>query len=169
MSEFIIVPYSVFPVIYENQVQPEIGNLSAWLKYHDEVFLPLNKLFATSPNPAFEYIRNKLSINIEIVTEWERWGPCEVCGRPQGEGRRRKRGLCRLKLTSTNKVIYKYLEYFLCGKYEIVYKTVYVPFRMMRCFRVKSTILLSLAILLYISERNSKTKKPRRSHIYKCL
>lgn len=47
----------------------------------------------------YSYIRDELGINLEVVTEWEPWGPCEVCGKPQGAGRKGKRGLCRLKPT----------------------------------------------------------------------
>ncbi|KAK4886356.1 hypothetical protein RN001_002627 [Aquatica leii] len=86
--------------VFPNKITSETGNLSKWNTYHDEYFKPINKLFKTSNGDDFIYIRNNLSIGIELVTEWEGWGSCEVCGRAQGNAIRRKKGFCRLKLTS---------------------------------------------------------------------
>lgn len=76
----------------------ESGNLSAWLKYHDEHFRPINKILNESLGQEFVYLRNRLKINAELITQWDMWQPCEVCGRPNNEGIKRKTGYCRIKL-----------------------------------------------------------------------
>lgn len=66
--------------------------------YQKEYFHLLNTLFKESKGKDFEYLRESLRVSIEIITVWDEWGPCVVCGRPQGEGRREREGFCRLKI-----------------------------------------------------------------------
>ncbi|KAF5282032.1 hypothetical protein FQA39_LY00556 [Lamprigera yunnana] len=89
----------VIDAIFENETTPETGNLTKWRKYHDEYLNPVNTLFKTSTNKEFIYIRHNLSLSIEVVTEWESWGQCQVCGRPKNDSKREQKGTCRLKLT----------------------------------------------------------------------
>lgn len=60
---------------------------------------PLNKMLKESQGVEFKRVRDNLHLKFDVITEWEPWGICEVCGRPQGQGRRRKKGFCRLKIT----------------------------------------------------------------------
>lgn len=76
----------------------ETGNLSIWNQYHDDHFDPLNRLIKESVAVEYSYLRNDLQIQVEIVTNWDSWGACEVCGRAVGDGIRRKKGHCRLKI-----------------------------------------------------------------------
>lgn len=76
----------------------ETGNLTTWLKYRDDYIVPLNKMFRDSKGVEFTKLREKLQLKVNVMTEWESWGICEICGRPQGQGRRRRKGSCRLKM-----------------------------------------------------------------------
>lgn len=90
---------SMSPVVYENnETSFETGNLTAWRKYHEDFFAPINKMLKESKGVEFLRIRDVLRIEIEAVTEWDSWGICEICGRAQGQGRRRRKGFCRLKI-----------------------------------------------------------------------
>lgn len=90
----------------KNETKPEQGNLTDWRRYHNENFMPINKQFASSPSTDYVYLREELHLNVEVITEWEPWGPCEVCGRPQGAGKRRKKGFCRLKITPSEVIFF---------------------------------------------------------------
>lgn len=59
---------------------------------------PLNKMFRESQGVEFKRIREELHLQLEVVTEWEEWGICEICGRPQGQGKKHKKGFCRIKV-----------------------------------------------------------------------
>lgn len=76
----------------------EKGNLTDWRKYRGDYMMPLNKMFRESQGVEFKRIRNELKLKFEVFTEWEHWGICEICGRPQGQGKKRKKGFCRLKI-----------------------------------------------------------------------
>lgn len=91
-------------MVFENDTAAETGNLSIWRNYHDENFLPVNQLFLTSNSSDFFSVRENLMLKLELFTEWDNWGPCQVCGRPQGAGQRRKKGLCRIKLSAVDDV-----------------------------------------------------------------
>lgn len=80
----------------------ESGNLTAWAKYHDEYFSPINRLFSESKGLEFVYLRDHLKVSLEMITQWDIWGACEVCGRPNNEGIKKKQGYCRLKLTANS-------------------------------------------------------------------
>ncbi|XP_066258544.1 uncharacterized protein [Euwallacea similis] len=77
----------------------ERGLMTDWSIYHDNFFGPVNNLLKISEAPEFVYLREELKIHAELTTQWGSWGPCEACGRPQGDGRMTKTGLCRIKLT----------------------------------------------------------------------
>lgn len=83
---------------YSN-ISYETGNLTSWRKYREDYMAPLNKMFRESQGIEFKRVREDLKLKFEVVTEWDSWSICEVCGRPQGEGRKRKKGFCRLKIT----------------------------------------------------------------------
>lgn len=82
-----------------NITDVETGNLTAWTKYHDDYFPPINTLFKESQGTEFRRIREFLKLDFEIVTQWDPWGICQVCGRPKDEGLRKKKGFCRIKIT----------------------------------------------------------------------
>ncbi|KAF5282203.1 hypothetical protein FQR65_LT02900 [Abscondita terminalis] len=129
--------------IFENETTPETGNLSKWFVYHDEYFKPANNLFKTSMNNEFLYVRENLSVNVELVTEWTPWGPCEVCGRPQGNGIRQRKGLCRLKLNSNRNATFqnrKEDEIFFLDSYELSCKSL----TLFRLFPTISNLIKSL-------------------------
>lgn len=88
-------------VVFDNGTNPETGSMTKWRQYHEEYLEPVNQMFKKSQSEEVVYVREKLFLSIEVVTEWDHWGPCEVCGRPAGEGRRHKKGFCRIKLTQT--------------------------------------------------------------------
>lgn len=69
-----------------------------WRKYREDYMAPLNKMFKESKGTEFVRVREKLSLKLQVMTEWDPWGICELCGRPQGQGRRRKKGFCRVKI-----------------------------------------------------------------------
>lgn len=95
-------------MVYENiSIPTQTGNLTTWRKYHKEYFQPLNRMFADSLGEEFVAVREKLNLKIELMTDWEPWGICEVCGRPQGNGLRRKKGHCRLKIDQLNNNVRK--------------------------------------------------------------
>ncbi|XP_018568706.1 uncharacterized protein LOC108908986 [Anoplophora glabripennis] len=82
-----------------NVTEIETGNLTAWAKYHDDYFSSINALFKESHGVEFLRVREYLKLDLEIVTQWDQWGICQVCGRPKDEGIRKKKGYCRIKLT----------------------------------------------------------------------
>lgn len=95
----------------------EIGNLSTWRKYQKDYFFPVNKRFQESRGVEFVSIREKLQLSMELMTDWNPWGICEVCGRPQGHGRRRKKGFCRIKINPIDtRSVSCNREYFSCAK-----------------------------------------------------
>lgn len=81
-----------------SNISYEKGNLTAWRKYREDYMAPLNKMFRESQGEEFKRVRDKLLLKFEVMTEWDPWGICEVCGRPQGQGLKRKKGFCRLKI-----------------------------------------------------------------------
>ncbi|RZC34277.1 uncharacterized protein BDFB_006913, partial [Asbolus verrucosus] len=91
--------YLVDLIFQENVTSVETGNFTDWRKYYEEYFVPINALFSESQGAEFSYMRNSLNIEMEIVTQWQPWGICEVCGRPKNEGIRKKTGFCRIRLT----------------------------------------------------------------------
>lgn len=64
-------------------------------------------MFRDSQGEEFVALREKLNLNLDLTTDWEPWGICEVCGRPQGNGRKRKKGYCRLKINPLKKNVKK--------------------------------------------------------------
>ncbi|KAK9872138.1 hypothetical protein WA026_016192 [Henosepilachna vigintioctopunctata] len=44
---------------------------------------PINYLFKNSLSPEYVYIRENLKLSLELKSDWESWGPCEVCGRDE--------------------------------------------------------------------------------------
>nr|XP_023023209.1 uncharacterized protein LOC111511428 [Leptinotarsa decemlineata] len=95
--------YLVDLVFERNVTELESGNLTDWAKYHEEHFTPINKLFAESEGKEFVHLREHLKVSLEAISHWDPWGMCEVCGRANGEGVRKKRGRCRIKLTRTSR------------------------------------------------------------------
>ncbi|KAJ8955048.1 hypothetical protein NQ314_006926 [Rhamnusium bicolor] len=90
--------YLVDLVFDVNATEFETGNISAWVKYHDDYFAPINDMFTQSNGKEFVYIREHLKLSLEVISQWDPWGICEVCGRPTNEGLRKKKGNCRLKI-----------------------------------------------------------------------
>ncbi|CAH1966909.1 unnamed protein product [Acanthoscelides obtectus] len=86
-------------VVFEETQSVEAGNISAWLTYHDQNYLPINKLFTQSNSDEFVRLRDIVSVDLELITQWDPWGPCDVCGRPDNHGVKKKRGRCRIKVT----------------------------------------------------------------------
>ena len=81
-----------------DSVVVESGNITTWRKYQDENLLPVNRLFVEGNGADYVHLREGLGLELELKTSWDGWGECEVCGRPQGEGIRRKIGHCRVKI-----------------------------------------------------------------------
>ncbi|KAL3265387.1 hypothetical protein HHI36_009593 [Cryptolaemus montrouzieri] len=92
------INYLVDLVEKANDSYSESGNITEWLKYHEDNMFPLNNLFKNSLSPEYVYIREKLHLNLEMKTDWDVWSPCEICGREIGKGIRKRKGRCRLKV-----------------------------------------------------------------------
>ncbi|KAJ8911092.1 hypothetical protein NQ315_000552 [Exocentrus adspersus] len=69
-----------------NVTEKETGNITAWGKYRDDYFAPINTLFKESKGTEYVRVREQLMLDLELVTQWDPWGICEVCGRPKDEG-----------------------------------------------------------------------------------
>lgn len=82
-----------------NRTTIESGNITDWVKYQKENFYPINQLFVHGNGPDFVRLREALRINLVLITTWDAWSDCEACGRPLGEGIRKKKGHCRIKIT----------------------------------------------------------------------
>lgn len=80
----------------------ESGNLSQWSRYQQEYFAPINRMLAESKGEEFLYVREHLKLGLEVISQWEPWGICQICGRAKGDGLRKKRGYCRIKLTANS-------------------------------------------------------------------
>lgn len=81
----------------------ETGDLVAWKKYQQDYLEPINGRFKKSVEHDFKRLRRFLVA--EIITYWDAWGPCELCGRPAGDGRKTRIGFCRLKLKRHNRQV----------------------------------------------------------------
>lgn len=86
-------------VVIPSDLSPEKGNLTHWKKYHDENISPINKMLNQSQSKEVLYLKNDLKVHIELETSWGRPSPCEICGRPKGDGRKYTDGHCRAKIT----------------------------------------------------------------------
>ncbi|GJQ65177.1 hypothetical protein Trydic_g7318 [Trypoxylus dichotomus] len=86
-------------VIDVNKSTIESGNITDWAKYQKENFHHINQLFLHGNGQEFVRLRTVLGISMELITLWDAWSECEVCGRPFGEGIRRKKGHCRIKVS----------------------------------------------------------------------
>ncbi|XP_067009489.1 uncharacterized protein [Anabrus simplex] len=99
--------YLIDPVM-NTSVSPLVGNLNDWKEYHENYLMPLNGLIQVLMSPTFAVLYNPIRVQLKARTEWEIWGPCVACNRPQGE--RRRVGKCRLKVSAPkfkNVSIYK--------------------------------------------------------------
>lgn len=85
---------------FNTSIPHETGNLTAWKKYRNDYMVPLNKMFQESQGTEFKRVRDELQLKFDVITEWDPWGICEICGRPQGQGKKHKKGHCRLKISS---------------------------------------------------------------------
>lgn len=95
-------------------IDMETGNMTMWTEYHDNYFLPINNMFSSSNGEEFAFVRNELKLKMELITSWDPWGICEVCGRPNAKGIRRKTGFCRIKLTpQVSGILFKIIMYIL--------------------------------------------------------
>lgn len=89
-----------FVVIYSDDINAvETGNLSNWRKYYEDYFVPINILFRESKGVEFQKVKNDYKVEMELVTDWQAWGICQICGRSKDEGVRKRIGVCRIKLT----------------------------------------------------------------------
>lgn len=79
---------SLLVSVVENSVEPIVGNLTDWQNYSDTWLLPINSWLQ----------HLEIGVHLSVVTEWQKWGPCEACNRPHGE--RRRLGTCRVKPSS---------------------------------------------------------------------
>lgn len=80
----------------------ESGNLTEWSRYHDGYFAPINRMFEESKGEEFVYVREHLKLSLEVISQWDPWGICQICGRAKDDGLRKKRGYCRIKLTANS-------------------------------------------------------------------
>jgi hypothetical protein len=71
--------------VIENTVEHIVGNLTTWRSYYESSLMPLNEQLQ-----GMGYGKQ-----FSVTTEWETWGPCVACNRPEGE--RRRVGRCRIK------------------------------------------------------------------------
>jgi hypothetical protein len=71
--------------VIESAVDHIIGNLTTWLSYHGSSLMPFNDQLQSMG----------FGKEFSVTTEWDTWGPCVACNRPQGE--RRRVGRCRIK------------------------------------------------------------------------
>ncbi|KAJ8942375.1 hypothetical protein NQ318_000355 [Aromia moschata] len=91
-------------LVYEiNQTEIESGNISAWMRYFYDYFEPANELLRLSNGKEYVHVREELKLRFELVSQWEPWGTCEVCGHAKGEAVRKKRGHCYIKITQNGK------------------------------------------------------------------
>lgn len=82
----------------------ESGNVTEWSRYHDGYFAPINRMFEESKGEEFVYVREHLKLSLEVISQWDPWGICQICGRAKGDGLRKKKGYCRIKLTTNSDV-----------------------------------------------------------------
>lgn len=59
-------------------------------------------MFEESKGEEFVYVREHLKLSLEVISQWEPWGICQICGRAKDDGLRKKRGYCRIKLTANS-------------------------------------------------------------------
>ncbi|XP_060517121.1 uncharacterized protein LOC132696357 [Cylas formicarius] len=93
-------------IVFQDEIAAmEKGNITAWAKYQTDYLKPINKLLQSSKSPEIVKIRGLFKLHLELITQWSTWSMCQVCGRPQGQGIRRKTGKCKIKITpSTNAI-----------------------------------------------------------------
>ncbi|XP_044748732.1 uncharacterized protein LOC123309604 [Coccinella septempunctata] len=115
------INYLVDLVEKVNVSNVEKGNLTDWLKYHEDNMSPINYLFKNSLSPEYVYIREKLKLALELKTDWDPWGRCEVCGRTKGI--RTRLGRCRIKIEqiqmSEDYKLFTQDEIFLVNAFEV--------------------------------------------------
>lgn len=99
--------------IYDKNYTFESGDLAAWKKYQQDYLEPINVRFKTSKEKVFRRLR--IFLAVEAITYWESWNPCELCGRPSGDGRRSRIGFCRLKIQRIN-IEVNWIAYLICKK-----------------------------------------------------
>lgn len=80
----------------------ESGNLTEWSRYHAGYFASINRMFEESKGEEFVYVREHLKLSLEVISQWDPWGVCQICGRAKGDAIRKKRGYCRIKLTTNS-------------------------------------------------------------------
>lgn len=107
--------FDIIVVVDVNETTIESGNITNWSKYQKENFFPINQLFSRGNGPEYIRLRDILKLNLEIITTWDTWSDCEVCGRPLGDGIRKKKGHCRIKIRQVVNIciffLYTYLLY----------------------------------------------------------
>lgn len=59
-------------------------------------------MFDESKGEEFLYVREHLKLGLEVISQWDPWGICQICGRAKDDGLRKKRGYCRIKLTANS-------------------------------------------------------------------
>lgn len=59
-------------------------------------------MFEESKGEEFVYVREHLKLSLEVISQWDPWGICQICGRAKDDGLRKKRGYCRIKLTANS-------------------------------------------------------------------
>ncbi|XP_020710929.3 uncharacterized protein LOC105690755 [Athalia rosae] len=80
----------------------EKGNLTDWEKYHETNLAPVSLRFKVSSMPSLVKIR-EMGVELEIVSEWGPWSPCERCIRKKGW--KTRVAMCRVKRTMNRKPI----------------------------------------------------------------
>lgn len=78
------------------------GNITQWAIYHKDILDPINKYFKTASESEFTFIRDNLSTNLEVITEWSSWGRCQVCEYPLGQAIKTRTGFCHIKTKKLN-------------------------------------------------------------------
>ncbi|XP_022901503.2 uncharacterized protein [Onthophagus taurus] len=96
--------------VADNSTNIEEGNFTSWAIYTNDYFKPINNLFNNSNGANYVYLRKTLNVMLELMTKFSAWGPCETCGRPQGEGIRKMAGMCAVKISRTNGTFRKVLN-----------------------------------------------------------
>lgn len=74
---------------------PKVGKLSEWEEYKRLRLNPININFEKSDVSPYLQLKMQFNITFNVITLWEDWGKCEICGRRNGI--RRKIGKCRLR------------------------------------------------------------------------
>ncbi|GBP03689.1 hypothetical protein EVAR_2430_1 [Eumeta japonica] len=77
--------------VFAEDIMPKFGKIHNWNEYKRVYLDPLSDKLEKSSAEPFSDLR-RLNFTFRLMTSWEPWGSCELCGRRKGM--RRKLGKC---------------------------------------------------------------------------